>query len=64
LQILFIFFEIYQNLAKIEGVVSVFAVSGEVDLMLEIIARDIQHYSQVVLQAMYRGPASNLVNNF
>jgi len=64
LQILFIFFKIYQNLAKIEGVVSVLAVSGEVDLMLEIVARDMQHYSQVALQAKYRGSASNLVNYF
>jgi len=53
LQILFIFFKIYQNLAKIEGVVSVLAVSGEVDLMLEIVARDMQHYSQVVLQDVF-----------
>ncbi len=28
------------DLAKIDGVVSVFAVSGDVDLMLEIVARD------------------------
>ncbi len=41
------------KLAKIEGVVSVFAVSGEVDLMLEIVARDMQHYSQVVLQDLF-----------
>lgn len=41
------------ELAKIEGVVSVFAVSGEVDLMLEIVARDMQHYSQVVLQDVF-----------
>jgi len=37
------------SLAQIEGVVSVFAVSGEVDLMLEIVARDMQHYAQVIL---------------
>ena len=42
--------ELANDLAEIEGVVSVFAVSGEVDLMLEIVARDMQHYSQVVLQ--------------
>lgn len=30
--------------------VSVFAVSGDVDLMLEIVTRDMRHYSQVVLQ--------------
>lgn len=39
--------EVAQDLAKIEGVVSVFAVSGEVNLMREIVARDMQHYSQV-----------------
>jgi Lrp/AsnC family leucine-responsive transcriptional regulator len=39
--------EVAQDLAKIEGVVSVFAVSDEVDLMLEIVARDIQHYFAV-----------------
>lgn len=38
------------EIAKIEGVVSVSAVSGEVDLMLEIVALDMQHYSQVVLR--------------
>lgn len=41
------------DLAKIDGVVSVFAVSGEVDLMLEIVARDMQHYSQVVLRDVF-----------
>jgi len=45
--------ELADNLAKIEGVVSVFAVSGDVDLMLEIVARDMQHYSQVVLQDVF-----------
>jgi Lrp/AsnC family leucine-responsive transcriptional regulator len=38
------------NFASIDEVVSVFAVSGDVDLILEIVARDIQHYSQVVLK--------------
>ncbi len=41
------------DLADIEGVVSVFAVSGDVDLMLEIVARDMQHYSQVVLKDVF-----------
>lgn len=41
--------ELGHSLAQIEGVVSVFAVSGEVDLMLEIVARDMQHYAQVIL---------------
>jgi len=45
--------EVAHSLAKIEGIVSVFAVSGEVDLMLEIVARDMQHYSQVVLQEVF-----------
>ena len=47
------------KLAKIEGVVSVFAVSGEVDLMLEIVARDMQHYSQVVLQDVFNTKGVN-----
>ncbi len=42
--------ELARRLTGIEGVVSVLAVSGDYDLMLEIIARDMQHYSQVVLQ--------------
>ena len=45
--------ELAGNLAKIEGVVSVFAVSGDVDLILEIVARDMQHYSQVVMQDVF-----------
>lgn len=45
--------EIAHTLAKIEGVVNVFAMSGEVDLMLEIVARDMQHYSQVVLRDVF-----------
>lgn len=45
--------ELARNLATIEGVVSVFAVSGDVDLMLEIVARDMQHYSQVVLKDVF-----------
>jgi Lrp/AsnC family transcriptional regulator, leucine-responsive regulatory protein len=45
--------EVAHSLSKIEGVVSVFAVSGEVDLMLEIVARDMQHYSQVVLKDVF-----------
>ncbi len=45
--------EVARELARIEGVVSVFAVSGDVDLMLEIVARDMQHYSQVVLQDVF-----------
>ncbi len=41
--------ELAHSLAQIEGVVSVFVVSGEVDLMLEIVARDMPHYAQVIL---------------
>ena len=44
--------EVARQLAKIEGVVSVSAVSGDVDLMLEIVARDMQHYSLVVLHRL------------
>ena len=51
--------EVAQHLAKIDGVVSVFAVSGEVDLMLEIVARDMQHYSQVVLQDVFNSKGVN-----
>jgi Lrp/AsnC family leucine-responsive transcriptional regulator len=47
------------DLAKIDGVVSVFAVSGDVDLMLEIVARDMQHYSQVVLQEVFNSKGVN-----
>ena len=45
--------EVARELARIEGVVSGLAVSGDVDLMLEIVARDMQHYSQVVLQDVF-----------
>lgn len=45
--------ELAESLAKVEGVVSVFAVSGDVDLMLEIVAKDMQHYSHVVLQDVF-----------
>ncbi len=41
--------DLVNTLATIEGVVSVFVVSGEVDLMLEIVAQDMQHYAQVIL---------------
>jgi Lrp/AsnC family leucine-responsive transcriptional regulator len=51
--------ELAHNLAKIEGVVSVFAVSGDVDLMLEIVARDMQHYSQVVLHDVFNAKGVN-----
>lgn len=48
--------ELALNLAKIEGVVSVFAVSGEVDLMIEIVARDMSHYSKVILKDVFDTP--------
>ncbi len=51
--------EVAHALAEIEGVVSVFAVSGDVDLMLEIVARDMQHYSQVVLQDVFNTKGVN-----
>lgn len=38
------------DLMKVRGVISLAAVSGDVDLMLEIVARDMQDYSQVVLR--------------
>jgi len=45
--------ELAHELAQIEGVVSVSAVSGEVDYILEIVARDMQHYSQVVMRDVF-----------
>jgi Lrp/AsnC family leucine-responsive transcriptional regulator len=44
--------EVARELAELDGVVSVSAVSGDVDLMLEIVARDMQHYSTVVLRKL------------
>lgn len=51
--------ELAHNLANIGGVVSVFAVSGDVDLMLEIVARDMQHYSHLVLQDVFNTKGVN-----
>ncbi len=51
--------ELANDLARIEGVVSVVAVSGEVDLMLEIVAVDMEHYSQVVLQDVFNTKGVN-----
>jgi Lrp/AsnC family leucine-responsive transcriptional regulator len=42
--------ELAEELSRIEGVVSVYAVSGNVDIMVEIVARDMQHYSSVVMK--------------
>ncbi len=42
--------ELADNLSELESVVSVFAVSGDVDIMLEIVAEDMEHYSNVVLK--------------
>lgn len=42
--------ELARELVNIEGVVSIMAVSGDTDIMLEIIAKDMQHYSDVILQ--------------
>ena len=42
-----------QDLAKVDGVVSVFAVSGDLDLMVEVVARDMQHYSDIVLKKIF-----------
>jgi Lrp/AsnC family leucine-responsive transcriptional regulator len=44
--------------------VSVFAVSGEVDLMIEIVARDMQHYSQVVLQDVFNAKGVSATRSF
>jgi len=51
--------ELALKLSEIEGVISVFAVSGDVDLMLEIVAKDMQHYSQVVLQDVFNTTGVN-----
>jgi Lrp/AsnC family leucine-responsive transcriptional regulator len=56
--------EVAGNLARIQGVVSVFAVSGEVDLMIEIVARDMQHYSQVVLQDVFNAKGVSATRSF
>ena len=45
--------ELAHKLSDIDCVVSVFAVSGDVDLMLEVVAKDMQHYSQVVLKDVF-----------
>ena len=45
--------ELASELAQVEGVVTVTAVSGEVDYMLEIVARDMQHFSQVVMRDVF-----------
>jgi len=45
--------ELARELARIEGVVTISAVSGEVDYILEIVARDMQHYSQVVMRDVF-----------
>lgn len=42
--------ELAQSLSKIEDVISVLVVSGDADLILEIVARDMQHYSEVILR--------------
>ncbi len=45
-----------RELAEIDGVVAVYAVSGDIDLMLEIVARDMQHYSDVVMRELAKVP--------
>ncbi len=42
--------ELAESLASLDSVVSVFAVSGDVDTLLEIVAEDMEHYSNVVLK--------------
>lgn len=51
--------ELADDLARIEGVVSVFAESGDVDLMLEIVAMDMEHYSQVVMHDVFNTKGVN-----
>ena len=52
------------DLAKIESVFSLFAVSGEVDLMLEIVARDMAHYSQALLRDVIDFKGVNATRSF
>ena len=42
--------DLASQLSSIDGVVGVYVMSGDVDMMLDIVARDMQHYSQVVLK--------------
>ena len=48
-----------KDLAGVEGVVSIYAMSGDIDLMLDIVARDMQHYAQVVLKEVINIPGVN-----
>lgn len=51
--------EVGDRLRQIEGVVSLFTMSGELDLMLEIVARDMEHYSKVILHDVLGTPGVN-----
>lgn len=42
--------EVAQKLSNIEEVSRVLVVSGDADLILEIVARDMRHYSEVILR--------------
>ncbi|MFW2368692.1 MAG: Lrp/AsnC family transcriptional regulator [Desulforhopalus sp.] len=42
--------DLASELSIIDGVVGVYVMSGDVDMLLDIVARDMQHYSQVVLK--------------
>lgn len=46
--------DLANDLAKINGVISVYAVSGEVELMLEIVCKDMEEYSKVILKEIAR----------
>ena len=48
--------EVAHNLEKIEGVV---CWTGEVDLMLKIVAKDMEHYSQVALHHIFNTKGVN-----
>lgn len=45
--------ELAKNLANIDGVVSVFGISGDVDLMIEVIAKDMQYYSEIIMSKVF-----------
>ncbi|MFV0421090.1 Lrp/AsnC family transcriptional regulator [Oleidesulfovibrio sp.] len=55
--------ELAEQMKDIEGVVSVYAVSGSVDIMVEIVAEDMPHYSEVVLQNLSCTPGVSAVQS-
>jgi Lrp/AsnC family leucine-responsive transcriptional regulator len=48
--------QVTEALGAVDGVVSVLVVTGEADLLVEILARDMRHYAEVVLQRILSIP--------